>query len=132
MIGRGCALLLLALAGCASVPLVERWGRECESEMDPVRRLELVRKIISTGDERAIPVLIDCLEAFKRRGKKPDRRYESKTIQPNVTAPAEFWGLYIVTRKDYDLDVHKWRAWYELHEGKFSWDGGTRRFILKE
>ena len=113
------------------MPPVVEWGQECESEMDRVRRLQLVRKIISTGDERAIPVLIDCLAAFKRYGKSPDRVYESGTIEPNVTAPPEFWGLYILTRRDFDLDVEKWRAWYELNEGRFVWDGGKRRFIVK-
>ena len=131
MSGRILVLLLVTAGGCASLPPVEQWGRDCRSEMDPARRLELVRKIISTGDERAIPILIDCLESFKRLGKKPDRLYGGGMIEPNVTAPAEFWGLYIVTRMDYDLDVDKWRAWYELHEGQFVWDGGTRRFILK-
>jgi len=122
-------LVLLALAGCAAVPPVEQWGRECREEMDPAKRLELVRQIMGTGDERAIPVLIDCLAALKRLGKTPDRVYRAKAIIPNETAPPEFWGLYVLTTKDFDLDIEKWSAWYDSQRGRLAWDGGNRRFV---
>src|SRR5262245_48317332 len=99
----GPALILLVTAGCAASPPVVQWGEECAGEMDKVRRLELVRKIMGTGDPRSIPVLIDCLAALKRLGKTPDRVYRTKAILPNDTAPPEFWGLYTITGQDFDL-----------------------------
>jgi len=123
--------ILSLLAGCASVPPVEEWGRECRMEMDRERRLALVRQIMGTGDERAIPVLIDCLASVKRLGKTPDRVYRAKAIDPYDTAPPEFWGLNIVTGQDYDMDIEKWSAWYESHRGRFEWDGAMRRFVAK-
>lgn len=125
------AVLVLLAAGCASVLPVERWGRECRDEMDPVKRLELVRQIMGTADERAIPVLIDCLASAKNLGKMPDRVYRAKAVIPNDTAPAEFWGLYVLTAQDFDLDIEKWSAWYDSHRGRFEWDGGNRRFIVR-
>ena len=122
-------LVLGVLAGCSSLSPVEEWGVECRDEMDPARRLELVRRIMATGDERAIPVLIDCLEAMKRLGKTPDRVYRAKAIIPNETAPPEFWGLYVLTAQDFDLDRDKWTRWYESHRGRLVWDGGNRRFV---
>ena len=129
--GLPCSILALFLAGCSAIPPVEQWGRDCRDEMDPARRLELVRQIMGTGDERAIPVLIECLDALKRMGKTPDRVYRAKAIVPNDTAPPEFWGLNVLTGQDFDLDVEKWSAWYESHRGRFDWDGGRRRFVAK-
>jgi hypothetical protein len=123
--------LLFVLGSCASAAPLEEWGRACEAEMNPAARLDLVRKIIATGDQGAIPVLIDCLAAVRRRGKPPDRVYGSAAVIPNETAPPEFWALYIVTGQDFDLDVEKWRAWYDLHRGRLAWDGGRRRFFVK-
>ncbi len=97
--------------------------------MDPARRLDLVRRIVDTGDERAIPVLIDCLEAARRLAKKPDRVYGAAAVEPNETAPPEFWGLHVVTGQDFDLDARRWRGWYEARRGRLAWDGGARRFI---
>src|ERR1051326_6255061 len=82
---------IVFLGACAASPRVVEWGEECCAEMDRVKRLEIVRKIMATGDERAIPVLIDCLSALKRYGKTPDRVYRTKAIMPNDTAPPEFW-----------------------------------------
>ena len=127
----GCFIISVALAGCAALSPVEEIGKECEGEMDPSRRLELVRRIMGTGDERAIPVLIGCLDALKRLGKTPDRVYRAKAIIPNETAPPEFWGLYILTAQDFDLDLDNWRRWYESCRGRLVWDGGNRRFIPK-
>ena len=93
--------------------------------MDPAKRLELVRQIMGTGDERAIPVLIDCLAALKRLGKTPDRVYRAKAIIPNETAPPEFWGLYVLTTKDFDLDIDKWSAWYDSQRGRLAWTAAT-------
>ena len=84
-----------------------------------------------TGDEESIPILIDGLEVMKRRGKGPDRVYEATSIEPNVTAPPEFWGLFILTGMDSDLDLAKWRAWYERVRGRLVCDGGPRRFVVK-
>jgi hypothetical protein len=123
-------VLGLGWGACAAPPPVVTWGRECEASRDPEHRLELVRKIMATGDERSIPVLIDCLAAAKDMGKGPDRQYAARTVVPNDTAPPEFWGLYILTQKDFDLDVDKWRRWYEGNRGRFQWDGATRRFYL--
>lgn len=125
-------LLLCLLGGCASGSGLEEWGRECRATMDPSRRLELVRRLVRSGDERAIPVLIDCLDAFRRMAKTPDRDYSAPTVEPNVTVPAEFWGLHVLTGQDFDLDVGRWRRWYERHEGRLIWDGGKRRFVVRE
>jgi len=123
------ALALLLPAACAGGATVAEWGNECAAEMDPGRRLELVRNLVDSADERAIPALIDCLEAVRKRGKTPDRVYGTGTIEPNVTVPAELWGLHLLTGQDFDFDLPRWRAWYEKHQGKLSWDGGKRRFI---
>ncbi len=96
--------------------------------MDPVVRLDIVRRIIQTGEEEAIPVLIDCLEEARRLAKGPDRVYGAVAVEPNVTAPPEFWGLHVITGQDFDLDIARWRAWYEAGRGRFVWDGGARRF----
>lgn len=128
---RRLAPLVLWLASCASVPPLEELGLQCREERDPARRLDLVRRILDAGDERSIPVLIDCLEAARKTGKGPDRVYGVGTIEPNVTVPPEFWGLYLLTGKDFDLDADKWRAWYEAHRGRLVWDGGKRRFFVK-
>ncbi len=122
--------LLAALASCASAPAVEEWGRACEAETDPAARLELVRRIMGTGEEGAIPVLIDCLAAARRLGKGPDRVYGTAAVVPNETAPPEFWALHVLTGQDFDLDLDKWRDWYRLHRGRLSWDGGRRRFFV--
>lgn len=123
--------ILLAAAGCVSLSPVERWGRQCRDEMDPSRRLELVREIMASGDEQAIPVLIGCLASLKDLGKTPDRIYRAKAIIPNETAPPEFWGLYVITAQDFDLDIERWSAWYDARRGRFAWDGGNRRFVVK-
>ena len=128
---RGGLGLVVILSGCASARPVEAWGRECRMEMDPERRLELVRRIMGTGEELAIPVLIDCLASVRTLGKAPDRVYRAKAIVPNDTAPPEFWGLHVLTGQDFDLDIDKWSAWYEAHRGRFEWDGGTRRFVVR-
>lgn len=128
---RSATVLALLMAGCASLSPVERWGADCVAAKDPARRLELVRNIMSTGDERAIPVLIDCLESARKVGKGPDRVYSASTVEPNVTATPEFWALYVLTGKDFDFDVDNWRAWYELHRGRLAWDGGRRRFFVR-
>ncbi len=99
--------------------------------MDPVRRLDLVRKIIVSGEEESIPVLIDCLEEARRRAKTPDRVYGAVAIEPNVTVPPEFWGLHVITGQDFDLDAGRWRAWYEARRGRFVWEGGSRRFLVR-
>jgi len=122
-------ILSAALAGCASATPVEQWGRECQAEMEPAKRLELVRQIMGSGDERAIPALIECLASLKRLGKTPDRVYRAKAIIPNETAPPEFWALYVLTGQDFDLDLDKWSAWYDGCRGRLVWDGGNRRFV---
>jgi hypothetical protein len=119
---------VILTAGCAETPPVVVWGRQCQAEMDPDHRLDLVRQIMATGDERAIPVLIECLATVKRDGKTPDRVYRARAIVPNDTAPPEFWALHVLTGQDFDLDVDRWSAWYELHRGRLAWDGGRRRF----
>lgn len=125
------ALLLGVLAsGCASRPRVEEWGLECRAEREPGRRLDLVRRMMESGDERAIPALADCLEAARLQGKLPDRVYGSGVIEPNVTVPAELWGLIILTGQDFDLDFARWRAWYAERRGRLQWDGGRRRFSV--
>lgn len=131
MIHRPWRFILLLAAGCAGTPEVVRWGWKCEPEMDPARRLEIVREIMASGDERAIPVLIDCLSAAKRYGKTPDRVYRAKAIVPNDTAPPEFWALHVLTGQDFDLDVDRWSDWYEARRGRLAWDGGKRRFFEK-
>ena len=118
----------LLAAGCAGPSSVPELGRECESTADPVRRLELVRRIVDFGDERSIPVLIDCLEAARRQAKKPDRVYGTVAVEPNETVPPEFWGLHVITGQDFDMDEKKWRDWYGTWRGRLVWDGGTRRF----
>jgi len=122
---------MVLAAGCAGTPPVVQWGRACEAEMEPEKRLELVRQIMGTGDERAIPVLIDCLAAAKRYGKSPDRVYRARAIVPNDTAPPEFWALHVLTGQDFDLDLDRWSAWYEGRRGRLAWDGGKRRFYEK-
>ena len=124
-------LSLILAAGCAGTPEFVKRGWACEAEMDPTRRLEYVREIMASGDERAIPVLIDCLAAAKRYGKSPDRVYRAKAIVPNDTAPPEFWALNVLTGQDFDLDLEKWSAWYDLHRGRLAWDGGKRQFYTK-
>ncbi len=124
-------MAVLALAGCASASPLEEWSLRCREERDPARRLDLVRRMVDSGDERAIPALIDCLEAARKAGKGPDRVYGVGTVEPNVTVPPEFWGLYLLTGKDFDLDAAKWREWYEAHRGRLVWDGAKRRFFLK-
>jgi hypothetical protein len=120
---------LLGAAACAGSPPFVGWGRECESALDPGRRLELVRQIMGAGDERVLPVLIDCLAAAKRRGKGPDRDYKAKVVVPNETAPPEFWALHVLTGQDFDLDLDRWSAWYDVHRGRLEWDGAKRRFF---
>ena len=106
-------LLLGAIlaAGCAGTPPVVAWGRQCQAEMDPDHRLDLVRQIMATGDERAIPVLIECLASVKRDGKTPDRVYRARAIVPNDTAPPEFWALNVLTGTNSTADA--WRGTVE-------------------
>jgi hypothetical protein len=122
---------LCGFTGCAGVP-VEDWGRECQSEMNPSKRLDLVKRIVESHDERAIPVLIDCWAAAKRLAKKPDRVHDARTIEPNETASCELWGLWLITRQDFDDDIDRWRAWYEERRGKLVWEGGARRFVPRD
>ena len=98
---------------------------------DPAERLSLVKKLMVSGDPECIPVLIDCLEDMKRDGKGPDRIYEASSVEPNITAPPEFWALYVLTGQDFDLEIGKWRAWYERVRGRLVWDGGPRRFVVR-
>ncbi len=128
---RRSAFVLALLASCASAPPLQELGLRCQEERDPAVRLDLVRRIIDSGEPAAIPVLIDCLEAARKTGKGPDRVYGVGTIEPNVTVPPEFWGLYLLTGKDFDLDAGKWRAWYEAYRERLVWDGGKRGFIVK-
>jgi hypothetical protein len=122
-----CAVLAAAL-GCAGAP-VDSWGRECRGETDAKRRLELVRSIVDSGDERSIPVLIDCLGSVKAEKKGPPRVEGARAIVPNETAPPELWGLYVLTGQDHGMDIGKWSEWYESRRGKLQWDPGTRRFM---
>ena len=123
--------ILAALAGCSSVPTLDQWGQECRDAYEPAVRMSRVRALVGSGQERAIPILIDCLEDYKRKGKKPDRNYQATAWDPNVTVPAELWGLWMLTSRDFDFDVPKWRAWYANHEGRLDWDGGYKRFVPK-
>ena len=125
------ALLLGLCVGCAGASELELIGGECMASNDRRQRLDLVKKWMVTGDLECIPILINCLEAMKRAGKGPDRNYEADSIEPNVTAPPEFWALYVLTGQDFDLEIGKWRAWYERVRGRLVWDGGTRRFIVR-
>lgn len=124
-------LLLLAFAGCASAGTLDDWGRRCIGTTDRAERLEMVERLMRSGDEACIPVLIDCLESMKARGKGPDRVYDAAFMQPNVTAPPETWALVTITGMDFDLDIPKWRAWYDRVRGRLTWDGGPRRFIVR-
>ena len=128
---RRSALLLLLAGGCAATSPLDDWGQQCMATNDRARRLDLVKRLMSSGDEESIPILINCLEVMKRRGKGPDRVYEAASIEPNVTAPPEFWALFILTGMDFDLDIGKWRAWYERVRGRLVWDGGPRRFVVR-
>ena len=123
--------LLALLPACASAPQVVRWGQRCMDETDPHQRLGWVQRIIDTRDKRAIPVLIDCLEDAKRNLKKPDRDYDSTVIKPLTHGP-ELWGLYVLTGKDFDRDIQKWRNWWIENHDKLEWDAGRRGFRLKE
>ena len=125
------ALLLALFGGCAGASELDLLGDECMSSNDRHRRLALVKKLMVSGDRECIPILINCLEAMKRHGKGPDRVYEATSIEPNVTVPPEFWALYVLTGQDFDLDIAKWRAWYERVRGWLVWDGGSRRFIVR-
>ena len=125
------SLLLVLFGGCAGASEIDLLGHECMASNDKILRLSLVKKLMVTGDQNSIPILINCLEVMKRDGKGPDRKYEAAAIEPNVTAPPEFWALYVLTGQDFDLDIGKWRAWYERVRGQLVWDGGSRRFIVR-
>jgi hypothetical protein len=121
---------LALVAGCASAP-VDTWGRDCRDERDPQKRLALVRNIVDSGDERAIPVLIDCLESVRVNKKGPERVENARAIVPNQTAPPELWGLYVLTSQDFGMDTARWKDWYESRQGRFVWDPGSRKFTVK-
>ena len=126
--------ILIALGGCSSTPMtpLERWGLQCQDSTDPDYRMARVRALVNSGDERAIPILIDCLESYKNDGKRPDRNYQTTSWVPNVSVSPELWGVWILTRQDFDLKIVKWRAWYAFNKGKLEWDGGERRFVPKK
>ena len=123
------ALLLIVLAGCSATSPLEEVGEACIDSTDPAARMRCVRALVNSGSEEAIPILIDCLESVKEEGKLPDRNYQAKSWEPNVSVPAELWGIWMITRQDFDFDIEKWRLWYEINKGKLTWDGADRRFI---
>ena len=121
------SILLILVASCSSVSLVQEWGYECMHETDPFRRTQWVGKIMGSGDAASIAILIDCYEEALRQEKKPERDPAENFITPETAGP-EVWGLFILTGQDFGKDIPKWRRWWIENRDLLRWDAANRRF----